>query len=70
MDIVEQLNHYASQMRPSGLGGMGHALAPQKASMLVKAASEIDRLRTALKDIIKDVPWAEQIARRALDANQ
>ena len=49
MELVEKLRHYASDMKPSGLGGAGHALAPSRAPMLEQAADEIDRLRAALR---------------------
>lgn len=49
MDIVGQLRHYAKQMTPSGLGGSGCALHPDKAPMLKEAANEIEELRTAIR---------------------
>lgn len=45
-DIVEQLERYHSLMRPSGLGGGGLALSPDRAGMLKDAAAEIRRLRS------------------------
>ena len=48
-DIVEQLRHYGNQMAPSGLGGSGFALSPNRAPLLKEAAAEIERLRDALK---------------------
>jgi len=35
-----------------------------------EAAVEIERLRTALKNIIANIPWAEQIALEALRSEQ
>ncbi len=43
--IVEQLKHFASKMKPSGLGGGGYALSWEKAPMLEQAAAEIERLQ-------------------------
>jgi hypothetical protein len=45
MELVEQLRHYADLMAPSGLGGPGFALSPDKRSLLTEAAEEIERLR-------------------------
>jgi hypothetical protein len=45
MDFVKKLRSCAKDMRPSGLGGGGYALAASNHKILDGAADEIERLR-------------------------
>lgn len=51
MNTSDELRFYANQMKPSGLGGRGKALSPDRAMLLERAADENDQLRAILRHV-------------------
>ena len=47
-DLITQLRYYASQMRPSGLGGSGYALSADQSPLLDNSAEVIAAQETII----------------------
>ena len=71
MNLIDHLRRYAERMAPSGLGGQGAGLHPDRRSLLTDAANEIERqaaetasLRADLKQALRQwAMYAEMVER-------
>ena len=74
MNLIEKLRHYAAAMRPSGLGGPGHGLSPDRAPLLDDAAAALERkdAEIALKESELDAIHKSHadMARRLAEAGE